>query len=448
MNHATVDRARRGVVVALAIAAVLAAHPRATRAQQQSPKTFTIPRNERTYKLFAPPGAEKKKNLPLVVYLHPSGGPMLTEFQRDYLPVLTKRGCVVAVPLSKDKRQWAVRSDTYIRSVITDVGARYSIDAKRIVLLGISAGGQVALFLADRTPKQFRAVVVVSTNPVVIRGGKGVWFYPDRRTLKKCSYFVVCHITHGASLKFWRQVRAKLAPAGASISIIPVLGKPAHYQPPPKQLRLWLGAVLSGKQPAPIEDPQKLAVAKAFAGPAKKLFEALKDAKPAKITSRIKKRTRQFELTVGLQDGFERSKREASTDAAGRAITQIRTESKGMKRPIYVRVDARAHDKPMSEVLAAETEQTRLRGMLYQVYHAGPLTAAGRKWRIEIGSITFPDKRKGWRTTLFLQAAAHVAKDKTRWVEITVMDETQEPDPKKLATVFRTLLTSLDVKAK
>ena len=431
MNHATVDRARTGLVGALAIAAVLAACPQTTRAQEQSPKTFTIPQNKRTYKLFASPGAEKKKDLPLVVYLHASGGPMLTEFTRDYLPVLIKRGCVVAVPLSKDKLQWAVRSDTYIRSVITDVGRRYSIDAKRIVLLGISGGGQVALFLADRTPKRFRAVVVVSTNPVVVRGGKGVWFYLNRQVLKTCPYFVVCHITHGASLQFWRQVRARQAPAGASISIIPVLGKPAHYQPPPKQLGLWLGAVLSGKHPAPIEDPQKLAVAKAFAGPAKKVFEALKDARPAKITSHIKKQTKQFDLTVGLQEGFERSRREAVDDAPGRPITQIRTESKGMERPIYVRVDARAHDKPMAEVIAAEAEQTRRRGMLYQVYHAGPLTAAGRKWRIEIGSITFPDKRKGWRTTLFLQAAAHVAKDKTRWVEITVMDETQKPDDVK-----------------
>ena len=440
-----------GVTWVLAIAAALAVSSQAAVAQE---KSLAIPGTKRTYKLLVPPGADKKKDVPLVVYLHPSGGAMLAEFKRDYWPLLSGRGCITAVPLSKDNRLWPVGSDTYVRAVIADVRKHYSIDAKRIVLLGISGGGQVALFLADRTPKQFRAVVAVSTNPVVVRGGKSVWFYLNRRVLKTCPYFVVCHITHGASLQFWRQVRANQAPAGASISIIPVLGKPAHYLPPPKELGPWLAAVIGGKHPKPVEDPQGLAVAKVFSKPAEALFKAIKDAKPAKIASRLRKQTKRFELTVPLQEGFERSKREAATDAAGRPITQIRTESK--KWPIYVRVDARAHDKPMAEVVAAEAEQTRLRGMLYRVYHTGKALGAGRKWQVTIGSITFPDKRKGWQTTLFLHAAAPVAAgprqpktdEKNKWVEVAIMDETQQPDTKELAKIFRTILRGLVVKAK
>ena len=241
-------------------------------------QTVMLPDGKRTYKLLLPPDADKLKGAPLVVYLHGSGGDKLADFKKDWWPMLAARKCIGAVPLSKAEHMWAVGEDTYVRQAIADVQKRRSVDPKRMVLLGGSGGGQVALFLADRTPEAFRAVIVVSANPVVARSGKAEWFFPDPKALKTCPYFVVCHITHGASLKFWRQVRARLEGKGASISILPVLGEPAHYLAPPKELGGWLDAVLAGKHPAPIEDPQKAAVAKTFAKPATALFDALKTA--------------------------------------------------------------------------------------------------------------------------------------------------------------------------
>ena len=409
-------------------------------------QTVMLPDGKRTYELLLPPDADKLKNAPLVVYLHGSAGSKLAEFKKDWWPLLAARKCIVAVPLSKAEHMWAVGEDTYVRQVIADVQKRRSVDPQRRMLLGVSGGGQLALFLADRTPEAFRAVIVVSANPVVSRSGKAEWFFPDPKGRKTCPYFVVCHITHGASLKFWRQVRARLEGKGASISILPVLGEPAHYLAPPKELGGWLDAVLAGKHPVPIEDPQKAAVAKTFAKPAAALFDALKTAGPAKVTEKITKEGKQFALTVPRQEKFERSKREADTDAGGEPVTEVRTEHE--KWPIYVRVDARLTKKPLKQVVAAEQEQTRLRGMLYQVYHAADLALAGRTWQVKIGSITFPDKRRGWRTTLFVHAAAPVASDPRQWIEITIMDETQEPDPNELAPVFRTILAHLAVRPK
>ena len=414
-------------------------------------QTFTLPGGTRTYKLLAEPEAKSRKNLPLVVYLHPSGGPKLEQFARKYAPLLQKRGCLIAVPLSRDRNLWPVGADDYVHQVIADVKGRYSVDARRIVLLGVSGGGQLALFLADRKPAAFRAVVVVSTNPVVIRGNKAEWFYPNRTVLRKCPYFVICHITQGAALRYWRQVRAKLTPAGASISILPVLGKPGHFLPasPPKELGPWLDTVLAGKHPAPRADPQKAAVRKIFAAPAATLMAALAKAPPAKITKRLTRTDRHFELAVPLQEHFEPSKGRDRADAAGLPLTQIRTEHK--KWPIYLRVDARATHRPMARVLAAETAQTRLRGMLYQIYQRRTLPAAGRTWQVRIGTVTFPDRRKGWRTTLFVHATAAIgAKPEKafRWIEITLMDETQRPDARELATALRTVLTGLSVKAR
>ena len=431
--------ARRACV---ALLAVLAVAPPA-RAQET---TLTLPESKRAYQLLLPAAAAAKKDLPLVVYLHPSGGTMLEKFKKDYWPLLSKRGCAVAVPLSRSEKLWAAGDDVYIRQVIADVRKRNATDPKRVVLLGISGGGQVALLLSDQTPEAFRAVIAVSTNPVVSRRGKAVWFYPDRQVLKTCPFLVVCHITHGASLKFWRQVRAKLGPLGASISILPVLGEPAHYLPPPEPLPDWLTAVLAGKHPPAIEDPQKLAVAKAFAKPAAALATGLKTAKPAKITKRLTKEGKVLKVTVPLQENFERSKREAKTDAMGMAIVQVRTEHK--KWPLYVRVDARGGKRPMAEVLADEERSTRLRGMLYQVHHRLQIPAGARTWRVRIGTITFPDKRRGWRTTLFCHAAAPLAADGKKWVEVAVLDETQKPDPRQIAEAFHTVVSDLKAQVK
>jgi pimeloyl-ACP methyl ester carboxylesterase len=429
--------------------AAAAGNPTAATAPAPMPgqqKTITLAESKRPYALLIPPGFRKDAPSPLVVYLHPSEGNMLAAFGRHYWPHLAKLGCVVAAPQSRDAALWPVGSDTYVRNVIADVQARYRTDPNRVVLLGISGGGQAALFLADRTPRRFRAVVAVSANPVVVRAGKAEWFYPDRKVLATCPYFVVAHITHGATLMYWRQVRAKLEGDGASLSIVPVLGKPADYLTPPEALWQWLPTVLAGEHPDPLADPQGAAVAKAFSPTARALYKALPKAAAAEAAGQVTKKGKHFRLTVPLPAAFERSKGEADTDAAGRPLTEVRIEHR--KWPIYVRADARRAEKThMAEVIVAEQQQTRRRGLLYQRYVGGTAAMAGRQWRIKVGSITFPHRRRGWQTTLFVHAAAALDERGQRWVELTVMDETQRPDPDELAVVFRTVAAGLKVAA-
>jgi hypothetical protein len=103
----------------------------------------------------------------------------------------------------------------------------------------------------------------------------------------------------------------------------------------------------------------------------------------------------------------------------------------------------------MSAVLAEEANQTILRGMLYQVYRAGTCTAAsvaaggGDRWDYQIGSITFPHKDRGWQSTLFLHAWRGLAADGKRWLEVTVLDETQQPDAAQLVGALRTILAGV-----
>lgn len=430
-----------GSLILLAVCLACAVGPSRATAQEADQKTYALDGN-RTYEVLLPPQAQTEANRPLVLYLHPSGNPRLEEFKRDYWPLLRGRKCMAVIPLSKSDKMWLSGEDKYVEKVLEDVRKRHKVDAGRILLLGISGGGQLGLFLAGNGPEFFRAVIVVSTNPVVVRGNDSEWFYPADGVLKKCPYFVVNHITQGSALMYWRQVRAKLQPKGASISILPVLGKKTdHYLPPPKELGPWLDAVLAGKHPSPLPDPQKAAVAKMFAKPVSELLKTWKDAAPAPTTQRVVKGAEKQSLSVAVPADFERSKTESSKDSAGRAIIQIRIEHK--TDPIYVRCEARSANQPMNDVLTAEEKRTSDRGMLYQVYHRGGVKAGGRQWTCRIGSITFPHRKRGWQSTLFIHAFAPTRRDGRQWLEVMVLDETQQPSASQLAPVLRAVLASV-----
>ena len=401
-----------------------------------------LPASGRSYEALLPPGKMGDLvDMPVVVYLHGSGDPRLDRAKREYWPILARRKCMLVLARGKSKKMWLAGEEKYVADVLADVRTRYAVDAGRIVLLGVSGGGQLALFLADRLPEKFRAVIVVSTSPVVIRGRRHGWFYPSRKVLKSCPYLVVNHITQGSALMYWRQVRAKLAPGGASISILPVTGKADEYLPPPKELPGWLEQVLAGKHPKPLPDPQKAAVAKMFEKCVAALPKAVAAAKPGPPGEKIAKDGEKFRLAVTPPANFERSRREDENDSTGAPLTQIRIEH--TKWPIHVRCEARATGKPMDEVLSAEEAQTARRGVLYQVYHAGPVAAGGRIWKLKIGSTTYPDRRRGWVSTLFLHAAAPIGSNPKRWLTVLVLDETQQPKATELAATLKTTLSTL-----
>ncbi len=406
----------------------------------------SLPASGRSYELLFPPGkTAESAGMPVVIYLHPSGEPQLDRAKRDYWPILSARKCLMVLPLGKSRKMWLAGEDGYVLDVLADVQARYAVDAKRVILLGVAGGGQLALFLADRLPDKFRAVIAVSTNPVVVRGQRHEWFYPDRAAAKRCPYFVVNHITQGSALMYWRQVQSKLAPAGASISILPVTGKVEDYLPPPKELGPWLDEVLAGSQPKPLADPQQAAVAKMFAPCLAELPKAIEVclAAPAgqAVGQSITKEGKVLALSLRAPAEFQRSAGEETADSTAAPLTQIRLEHG--KWPIYLRCEARATEKPMQEVLAAEEAATVQRGLLYQLYHTASLPAGGRTWKLRIGSTTYPDRRRGWVSTLFLHASAPVAADPRQWLTVLLLDETQQPDAKELAGILATALTSV-----
>ncbi len=397
--------------------------------------------SERRYELLSPGDPKALKDAPVVLYLHPTSVPALDKAAALYWPAFRDRKCLMVMPVAKSAKMWLSGEDKFVLDVLADVRTRYSIDAKRVILMGVSGGGQAALFLADHAPEKFRAVVAIDANPVVVRGDKAQWFYPDRQYMKACPYFALNDLREGSALMYWRQVQAKVNPDGASVTVWPVAGKGEELPPLPREFGPWLDAVLAGKQPDPLPDPQKAAVAAMFDKCVKALPGAIDKAKPAAGGEKVFADGKYFRLTTVVPEGFERSKGEARTDSEGRPLTQLRLESG--KWPVFVRFDARVTDRAMDDVLADEERDNLQRGMLYQVYGTGQAAGGGRTWSYKIGSITYPDRRRGWVSSLFIHAAAPIAANPRQWLTVMVTDETQQPDAAELAAALRTALETV-----
>ena len=206
-----------------------------------------------------------------------------------------------------------------------------------------------------------------------------------------------------------------------------------------------LDAALAGKAPAVLPDPQAAAVAKMFApavGDLKKLLGTDFAALAPLAGEAVSKAGEAVDLTVTAPAGYLRlAKKEAHSDPDRRPISQVKLEHPDW--PIVLRAEGRSTRKGWADAMASEAAAMAGRGMLYQSYWRGNLTAGGRTWRIGVGSMTYPDQRRGWVNVLFVSAAAPHSADGRQWMHVLVSDETQKPDARELTVLLKTALTSI-----
>jgi len=411
-------------------------------AAAEKPVTHRPAGHELSYQAMAAAGAVRPG---LVVYLHGSGDDDgWAAVRRDYWPAVKQRNAVLIHPAGGSSRMWLAGEDRWLLAAIDDARKRYGTHPARTVLLGVSGGGQMALYLARRYPTRFACVITHGTNPVVTQGTKAVWFYPPRQG-SRCSYFAANHMTQGAALLIWRQVRHAAAAYDVTVNVLPVTGKVRRYLALPSELRAHLDAALTGAAPKPLPDPQAAAVAAMFAPAVEELKtllgEGLAAVEPL-AGPPVSKAGEAVDLTVTAPAGYIRlTKKEAHTDPNRRPLTQVKMEHPDW--PIVLRAEGRSTRKPWAEALSAETAATAARGMLYQTYWRGKLALGNRTWRLGVGSMTYPDRRRGWVSVLFISAAAPHTADGRQWVRVLVMDETQKPKAKELAALLKTALTGI-----
>jgi poly(3-hydroxybutyrate) depolymerase len=137
--------------------------------------TIDVNGTSRTYGLYVPIGVQK--DAPLVISLHGMGGHS-TDKQPFSSDVADSQGCIVAYPQGEQLSffgslypGWRSTGETsvdidFLKAVIENVAANYSIDRKRVYCCGFSNGGMMTYTAANVASDIFAAYASISGFPL------------------------------------------------------------------------------------------------------------------------------------------------------------------------------------------------------------------------------------------------------------------------------------------
>ncbi len=151
------------------------------------------------YQIYAPFAAEKTKDLPLIIFLHGirergAGGFLNTEgapvqILKQYLKQVP---AIVLLPQCRFGKYWTdAQMEKMVMRQIEATTKEFSIDAKRIYLIGVSMGGYGVWHLAARYPKKFAALVPICGGSPLLTGDR---FAPVAEKV----YKIPAWVFHGA----------------------------------------------------------------------------------------------------------------------------------------------------------------------------------------------------------------------------------------------------------
>ncbi len=219
------------------------------------------PENGLRWRLRIGTGATAKAPHRLIVWLHPSGGSMNAKIE----PLATEfasKGWALLVTTQKKWDSWS-ESDAkrLLEGTLPDVAKVEGLDVKRPVLMGFSAGGQMALMLWAKEPGRFGGIVLDAAYPIDVaayqQGRRAMMTLPTGDDVKRCPFFVVVgdadpgHMAWKASEGPWREagipLRVTYVPGGIHQWLI---GSDEGAA-----LLSWLADVAAGKTPASGPEP-------------------------------------------------------------------------------------------------------------------------------------------------------------------------------------------------
>src|SRR5215470_18508458 len=134
-------------IVLLAVCQTAFGKPRASSTSKITKQTIEFAGKKRVYYLYVPDNVASKPAL--IVTLHGSGrdGLSLVEKWKD---MADQEGFILAGPNAMDSSKWSPNDDSpdFLREIVEQLKAKYSIDPKRVFLFGHSAGAVYALNLS------------------------------------------------------------------------------------------------------------------------------------------------------------------------------------------------------------------------------------------------------------------------------------------------------------
>lgn len=145
------------------IPAVVAANTEKVEEPETGRFTGKVDGYEDEYWAFVPESYSPTQSCSLLVWLHPTNTTMEATLYREWKTICEQRGIILLAPKTSTRTGWTPNHVEYIRDVVADFKAKYSIDDSRTAVHGLATGGEFAASVAFRFPELFRGIALAST---------------------------------------------------------------------------------------------------------------------------------------------------------------------------------------------------------------------------------------------------------------------------------------------
>ncbi len=196
--------------------------------------------------------ASEEKPHRLIIWLHPAGGSMNRRVER-MAKGFVRDGFALLVFTQKDFRFWS-GSDAkkMLKITLPEVARVDGVDADRPILMGYSAGGQMALHLYQAEPGRYGGLVLDAAYPVRRAGGRmSLAMPPDDPAVRTVPFLVLVGDRDGGA-GAWRRAEKRWRQKGVPLTVRYVPGKGHAWlfgKEQTAELRGWLREVAAGKLP-------------------------------------------------------------------------------------------------------------------------------------------------------------------------------------------------------
>ncbi len=205
------------------------------------------------YRLRISPTARKEKPQRLIVWLHPSGGSM-NNVVEQLSPRLNRHGYALLVFTRKSLAGWSGDDIPKLDRTLQALATIDGLDVRQPLLLGYSAGGQMAMILWRQGLERWGGLVLDAAYPIdpsVVPPR----VLPPPKTDKAARQTPVLVLvgTRDGGAQVWKQVTAAYREAGVPLSVEYVEGKGHTWllgSEQTQRLMAWLDEVSAGKLPA------------------------------------------------------------------------------------------------------------------------------------------------------------------------------------------------------
>ncbi len=172
------------------------------------------------YRVWVPAGADPARPPRLAIWLHPSTSGFVSQ-AGELAPGLAARGFALLVVTGKNWAGWTgAEAQRLLDATVPYAALHAGVDRRRPLLVGFSAGGQMALLLWRQAPAGFRGAAVTGAEPVTFGpGGSSREMEPPAPGGPAPSPLLVLEGAEEPGARMWRGVAEGWRAAGVRLEL-------------------------------------------------------------------------------------------------------------------------------------------------------------------------------------------------------------------------------------